>query len=219
MAAAPSGWLKANGAGVNRTTYAALFAAIGTVYGVGDGTTTFNVPDLRGEFIRGLDDARGIDASRVLNATVQASGIISHTHTFTGSALAAHDHGLTVGANSVGHTHTFADNSSATGNASANHTHTLDGLLYNPGAANSYGFDNINYGPANSNPATSASGAAHTHTVAVAGTSAGISANHVHTIDITVVSAGTPAGTVAAQAGGLTETRPRNLAMLACIKY
>lgn len=61
---APSGWLKANGAAVSRTTYAALFAAIGTTFGTGDGSTTFNLPDLRGEFLRGWDDGRGVDAGR-----------------------------------------------------------------------------------------------------------------------------------------------------------
>ena len=62
--AAPAGWLKANGAAVSRTTYAALFAAIGTTFGTGDGSTTFNLPDLRGEFLRGWDDGRGVDAGR-----------------------------------------------------------------------------------------------------------------------------------------------------------
>ena len=65
---APAGWLKANGAAVSRTAYAALFAAIGTTYGAGDGSTTFNLPDLRGEFIRGWDDGRGIDRGRVFGS-------------------------------------------------------------------------------------------------------------------------------------------------------
>lgn len=65
---APAGWLKANGAAVSRTAYAALFAAIGTTYGAGDGRNTFNLPDLRGEFIRGWDDGRGIDLGRVLGS-------------------------------------------------------------------------------------------------------------------------------------------------------
>ncbi|KUM02269.1 tail fiber protein [Chromobacterium subtsugae] len=56
MPNAPDGWLKANGAAVSRSQYAALFAAIGSTYGAGDGSTTFNLPDLRGEFIRGWDD-------------------------------------------------------------------------------------------------------------------------------------------------------------------
>lgn len=61
---APDGWIKANGAEVSRSTYAGLFAAIGTAYGAGNGSTTFNVPDLRGEFVRGFDDGRGIDSGR-----------------------------------------------------------------------------------------------------------------------------------------------------------
>ncbi len=69
--AAPAGFVKANGAAVSRTTYAALFLAIGTTYGAGDGSNTFNVPDLRGEFVRGLDDGRGIDSGRAIG-TAQA---------------------------------------------------------------------------------------------------------------------------------------------------
>jgi microcystin-dependent protein len=60
----PAGWLKANGAAVSRTTYASLFSAIGTTFGVGDGSTTFNLPDLRGYFSRNWDDGRGIDSGR-----------------------------------------------------------------------------------------------------------------------------------------------------------
>ena len=62
----PTGFLKCNGAAVPRTgQYAALFAVTGTTYGVGNGTTTFNLPDLRGEFIRGWDDGKGVDPARV----------------------------------------------------------------------------------------------------------------------------------------------------------
>jgi microcystin-dependent protein len=53
MNSAPSGWLAADGSPVNRTDYATLFAAIGTTHGAGNGTTTFNLPDLRGIFVRG----------------------------------------------------------------------------------------------------------------------------------------------------------------------
>ncbi len=75
---APTGFLKANGAAVSRSTYAALFAVTGTTYGSGDGSTTFNLPDLRGEFIRGWDDARGVDASRAFGSA-QADGIRAST--------------------------------------------------------------------------------------------------------------------------------------------
>jgi len=65
----PSGWLKANGAAVSRTAYAALYQAIGTTFGAGDGATTFNLPDLRGQFLRGWDDGRGIDSGRVFGSS------------------------------------------------------------------------------------------------------------------------------------------------------
>ena len=79
MTSAPNGWIKANGAAISRTTYAQLFAKIGTTFGSGDGSTTFNVPDLRGEFIRMWDDGRGIDTGRVFGS-FQADEFKSHTH-------------------------------------------------------------------------------------------------------------------------------------------
>lgn len=76
---APAGWLKANGAAVSRTTYAALFAAIGITYGAGDGRTTFNLPDLRGEFVRGWDGGRGVDSGRTIGSA-QAQAVANHYH-------------------------------------------------------------------------------------------------------------------------------------------
>jgi len=91
MSAAPTGWLKANGAAVSRSTYATLFTAIGTTFGVGDGSTTFNVPELRGEFIRALADSRAVDTGRALGSA-QAEDLLAHSHGFrayggSGSAL------------------------------------------------------------------------------------------------------------------------------------
>ena len=68
MQAAPAGWLKADGSAVSRTQYPALFAAIGTTFGAGNGKTTFNLPDLRGEFVRGWDGGRGIDPGRAFGS-------------------------------------------------------------------------------------------------------------------------------------------------------
>lgn len=79
-AVSPSGWLLCNGQAVSRTTYAALFAVIATTFGTGDGSNTFNVPDLRGEFIRGLDGGRGVDSGRTLGSA-QADEFESHNHT------------------------------------------------------------------------------------------------------------------------------------------
>lgn len=73
---APSGYLKANGAAVSRSAYAALFSAIGTAFGVGDGGTTFNLPDLRGEFVRGLDDGRGVDSGRALGQQQKSTVLV-----------------------------------------------------------------------------------------------------------------------------------------------
>lgn len=67
-ATVPSGYLPCNGSNVSRETYAGLFAVIGTTFGVGNGTTTFTLPDLRGEFLRGLDAGRGVDSGRVIGA-------------------------------------------------------------------------------------------------------------------------------------------------------
>lgn len=82
---APSGWLKSNGAAVSRTTYSALFARIGTTFGAGDGSTTFNLPDLRAEFIRGWDDSRGVDAGRAFG-TYQLDDFKSHRHVIVGGS-------------------------------------------------------------------------------------------------------------------------------------
>lgn len=79
FASVPSGYLAANGAAVSRTTYPTLFAAIGTTYGAGDGTTTFNVPELRGVFPRGWDDGRGVDPARALGSD-QLDAFKAHTH-------------------------------------------------------------------------------------------------------------------------------------------
>lgn len=89
----PFGYLKANGAAVSRTAYAALFAKLGTYYGAGDGSTTFNLPDLRGVFVRGLDDSRGIDPGRTLYS-LQGSQNASHSHTASSDVQGAHSHGI-----------------------------------------------------------------------------------------------------------------------------
>jgi len=98
VATVPSGYLECNGAAVSRTTYAALFAVIGTAYGTGNGSSTFNLPDLRGEFIRGFDNGRGVDSGRSINDPQ------SHQHP-------QHNHAVSASSSSSvtdpGHTHTM----------------------------------------------------------------------------------------------------------------
>jgi len=100
----PPGTFECNGQAINRTTYASLFATIGTTYGTGDGSTTFNVPDLRDYFIRGKGDARAVGSK-------QAASLASHTHPTSdpghvhSASQAAHSHTITTG----GHNHAISD--------------------------------------------------------------------------------------------------------------
>ena len=75
----PEGYLECDGSTISRTAYADLFNIIGVVYGEGDGSTTFRIPDLRGEFIRGWDNGRGVDSGRVFG-NWQNHMLSSHTH-------------------------------------------------------------------------------------------------------------------------------------------
>jgi microcystin-dependent protein len=258
-ATAPAGFLKANGALVSRTVYVDLFAAIGTLYGAGDGVTTFAVPDLRGEFPRFWDDAKGVDPGRLMGSA-QTDGVKSHTHVIdiaaTGTISASHQHAIsfntggrsaahthvasgTTGGDSVSHTHTFSDASSATGTGSANHAHNVN--IYGGTGSDTIlpamSGDNILQGAA-AGVATS-SGAAHTHTVATSGTTGGRSVSHTHSFSDTTTSESvdhshlvsgntgsqntnhthTVDGTTNANTSATTENRPRNVALLACIKY
>ena len=79
MPTPPEGWLVCDGAAISRTDYADLFAAIGTVWGAGDEISTFNLPDLRGEFVRGFDAGRGFDVDRVFGSS-QADEFKEHDH-------------------------------------------------------------------------------------------------------------------------------------------
>lgn len=145
---APTGFLKANGASLSTTTYAALFAVIGYTFGGSGGS--FNLPDLRGEFLRGWDDSRGVDSGRSFGSA-QSDDFESHTH--TGST-----------ASGGAHTHT--------------HVNTGGGAQGSPGTADVF----------SAIPATTSNAGAHTHTMSLNST-------------------------------GGSETRPRNVALLACIKY
>jgi microcystin-dependent protein len=109
-ASIPAGWLACDGSAVSRSTYASLFSAIGIVHGGGDGTATFNLPDYRGRFLRGVDAAAGRDpdastrrAPKTGDATV--SGGVGNKGNLVGSvedaAFASHGHGVS----DPGHTH------------------------------------------------------------------------------------------------------------------
>ena len=96
----PNDYLFCNGAAVSRSTYSTLFTAIGITYGVGNGSTTFNLPDLRGRVIAGQDDMGGASANRLTGLTGGVDGDVlggsggAETHTLATSELPAHDHDI-----------------------------------------------------------------------------------------------------------------------------
>ena len=101
VATVPSGYLECNGAAVSRSTYSVLFAIIGTAYGTGNGSSTFNLPDLRGEFVRGFDNGRGVDSGRSI-ASSQSSQFGQHNHNVSASSSSSvtdpgHQHSMSVG--------------------------------------------------------------------------------------------------------------------------
>jgi microcystin-dependent protein len=99
---APAGWLIADGSSVSRETYAALFAAIGVVYGEGDGSTTFRLPDLRGRA------AVGAGAGADLTERQLGASFGSETHALSAAELPGHTHaGMTAAAG--GHSHTTSN--------------------------------------------------------------------------------------------------------------
>jgi microcystin-dependent protein len=90
----PSGFLECNGSAVSRTTYAALFAIVGTTYGVGDGSTTFNVPDLQDNLPIGKSGTKAVGSTGGAN-TVQATGNVTGSTanaTLTSPQIASHSH-------------------------------------------------------------------------------------------------------------------------------
>jgi microcystin-dependent protein len=134
----PSGWLLCNGQTVSRTTYAALFNVCGTVYGAGDGSTTFRLPDLRGYALVGLDEDDAdfdtlAETRGSKTVTLTEAQMPAHTHTVSGGA---HGHStkvysrpwLFVNPDNVLGTGNRNDSSSelaVPGSATGNHAHTL----------------------------------------------------------------------------------------------
>lgn len=93
----PTGWLECDGAAVSRTTYADLFTAIGTTYGAGDGSSTFNLPDIRGRTAVGKDNMGGSAANRITNALTVDGTVLGQTggaevHTLSTSNMPSHGH-------------------------------------------------------------------------------------------------------------------------------
>ena len=88
---APEGWMLCDGAAISRTQYAALFAAIGTLWGNGNGSTTFNLPDLEGRFLRGADNGAAVDPDAGTRVPL-GSGVANGVGSLQNNALGSHGH-------------------------------------------------------------------------------------------------------------------------------
>lgn len=170
MSTAPDGFLKCNGAAVSRTTYDVLYAAIGTTYGAGDGSSTFNLPDLRGEFIRAWDDGAGVDSGRSF-ASSQATQNKSES--------------ISVSTSNPGNFITGSVNSSLGG--SSGYIGSVSGVFSRSSSTTNH-VATAGYYPSSFYRNFSISAGSHTHTATV-------------------------------NVSGGSESRPTNVALLACIKY
>lgn len=195
---APTGYLKANGALLNRGDYPLLWAyaqASGNLtasdaawttnkaygsFSPGDGSTTFRIPDIRGYFLRALDDTRGIDASRAIGVHQDSANL-------------AHNHGVT----DAGHTHGKTDPGHNHGHSDPGHSHATHG---GSGTGTETYFAYQNGLSVNKNVDASGTGMSN-----IAATT-GITINNA-TTGITI------------QNNGAAEARPINIALLACIRY
>jgi len=112
---APSGWLLCQGQAVSRTTYSGLFSVLGTTYGAGDSSTTFNLPDLRGRVPMGAGTGRNVADSADLTArTLGAKISDAETHTLTSTEIPAHSHPNTVSGTFASSTHSHVVNNDGT---------------------------------------------------------------------------------------------------------
>lgn len=170
----PSGWLICDGSAISRTTYTALFNLLnadGLKYGTGDGSTTFNLPDLRGRIPVGKNtvtfNALGNVGGEETHV-VTASEMPPHTHTgTTGNESVTHTHSGTTGTESVGHFHT------GTTAGAGGHSHPIH-TIQAPGSLVDFGFVNVS---GSSQVAISTDAvAAHTHTL----TTTGANVSHTH---------------------------------------
>lgn len=249
----PEGYLVANGSAVLRADYPELFAVVGTHFGGGDGSTTFNLPDMRGQFVRGWDAGANLDPDRVFGSS-QGEAFKSHSHNVSD---AGHSHSVT----DEGHTHTVSDPGHGHGVTDPGHGHNFNDPghshsisdpghnhgVNDPGHRHRWGTDDLNGAGGSGNPdavggtnwrawtdtqytgisiaskntgisvedrATGASVGSSTSGVSVQNQDTGISLTGTETgVSVNSATVG-----VSVQSSGGTETRPRNVALLYCIK-
>lgn len=198
---APSGWLFCYGQAISRTTYADLYAVIGTTYGAGNGSSTFNLPDCRGRVVAGKDNMGGTSADRLtniggfggVNGDILGATGGAESHALSVAQIPSHNHGGATGSDGV-HNHTVTINSGGShdhgGATSSSGAHSHDITIGSDGGpASRVGRATT---PNLDTAATSTDGA-HTHTISSDG-------SHTHTN--TVSNAAAHDHTISSQGGG-----------------
>lgn len=169
----PVGWLKCDGSAISRTDYSSLFSIMGTTFGAGDGSTTFNLPNITDKNILGNGTLGQLGGNN--SVTLTTDNLPSHNHNYEST----HSHALAITVNSNGaHTHSFSDTTSSSGN----HYHTVGSVKTGTSGNNQVRISSENTSTADY--ATSTTGA-HTHTVS--GTT-GSGGAHTHTASGTATS-------------------------------
>ena len=197
---APTGWLLCDGSAVSRSTYADLFAIVSTTYGNGDGSTTFNVPNLKGKVPVGKDAAQTEfdtlgETGGAKTVTLSSSEMPSHVHN-----VSAYTHTSSSGSTDIGHTHTYSGNVAAAGDHSHSitisdpgHSHTIDLLNRERTSGSAFNTNVVSF-TANETQSTRAATTgitassnttgSHQHTFSGTTAAASISMNHSHTVTV-----------------------------------
>jgi microcystin-dependent protein len=197
----PTGWLACDGTAYLKASYADLYTALkdgGATCIYGEDTTTFNVPDARGQFIRTYDGTAGVDPDKATRTDRGDGTIGNYVGTKQAGGFLKHDHGGEIESTSTG-SHTHSGSTSSAGS----HTHTASFPYYKTAGATAYMVDrrdSVDTGDAHTQSVTVASGGAHTHTFT---TGTGGAHTHLTTVE---------------EEGG-NETRPVNISFQLCIKY
>ena len=196
---APTNWLLCDGTAVSRTTYATLFAAIGTSYGVGDGSTTFNLPDLRGRVPVGKNAGTFATLGATggtETVTLAVTNLPSHTHTGTTATSGNHTHTYSGSTNTTGaHTHTLSGSNGGAVNLGPSVTSNSNGdfgYLLNGGRANSAGDHSHTFSGTTSDVSTT-----HTHTFTTDATGSGTAINNLQPYQVVNYIIKTTSGTTA----------------------
>jgi|GEM_PF-5712055 len=236
----PPGYLAADGSNVSRTQYSRLFAVYGTLYGAGNGSTTFGLPDMRGVFPRGWNHGSGVDPDAVSRTdrgdgttgdnvgTRQTDEIEAHNHSASTGSAGSHSH--TGSANAGGnHTHSAwtgaagsHSHTASTGSAGL-HNHVVDSFVNNLGNNTGNAFYGYPTGDLQIVTVGTENAGVHTHTVTVNAVgdhahAVGVGADGTHTHSVTVNSGGAHSHSVTVNHTGRNETRPVNVSVMYIIK-